>query len=89
MEHLAQIGGAAYCIVAFVIGWRLIGLSARTRRLPELLIGVAVLFLAGLGYPLSAVAREVPELAPSTRGAVGASAGFLAVVGLAANTAFT
>jgi hypothetical protein len=89
MEFLAQIGGGAYCIVAFVIGGRLIGLSTRTRQLPELLIGVAVLFLAGLGYPLSAVAREAPDLAPWLRGVLGASAGFLAVVGLAANTGFT
>jgi hypothetical protein len=89
MELLAQIGGGAYCVVAFVIGGRLIWLSARTRQLPELLIGVAVLFLAGVGYPLSAVAREVPGLAPSTRGALGSAAGVLAVAGLVANTGFT
>jgi hypothetical protein len=89
MELLAQIGGGAYCIVAFVIGVRLIRLSARTRQLPELLIGVSVLFLAGLGYPLSAVAREVRDLDASSRGTLGAAAGLLAVVGLVANTAFT
>lgn len=89
MEILAQIGGGAYSVVALVIGARLIWLSARTRELPELLIGVAVLSLAGLGYPLSAIAREVPGLDESSRGALGAIAGVLAVVGLAANTGFT
>jgi hypothetical protein len=89
MGTLAQIGGGAYCVVAFVIGGRLIRLSMRTRELPEFLIGVAVLFLAGLGYPLSAVARDVPDLTASTRGALGAVAGLLAVVGLVANTSFT
>jgi hypothetical protein len=89
MERLAQIGGGAYCIVAFVIGVRLIRLSARTRQLPELLIGMGVLFLAGLGYPLSAVAREIPSLGASSRATLGAAAGLLAVVGLVANTGFT
>lgn len=89
MELLAQIGGSAYCVVAFLIGVRLIRLSAQTRQPPELLIGTAVLFLAGLGYPLSAVAREVPDLGASSRAGLGAFAGLLAVVGLAANTAFT
>jgi hypothetical protein len=89
MEVLGQIGGGAYCVVAFVIGLRLIGLSARTRQLPELLIGTSVLFLAGVGYPLSAVARQVPHLAESSRVALGATAGLLAAVGLVANTAFT
>jgi hypothetical protein len=89
MEVLAQVGGGAYCVVAFLIGVRLIGLSLRTRQLPELLIGLAVLFLAGIGYPLSAVAREVPGLGASSRAALGAAAGLLALVGLATNTGFT
>ena len=46
-------------VVALVIGLRLLLLSARTRELPEFLVGVAVLFLAGLGFPFSAMAREV------------------------------
>lgn len=89
MQVLGQIGGAAYCIVALVIGVRLIGLSIRTRELPELLIGIAVLLLAGVGYPLSAAARQAPGLAEATRTALGATAGILAAVGLVANTAFT
>jgi hypothetical protein len=89
MEVLAQIGGSAYCVVAFLIGVRLIRLWTRTRQLPELLMGVAVLFLAGLGYPLSAMAREVPDLAASSRAALGAVAGLVAALGVTANTGFT
>jgi hypothetical protein len=89
MQVLGQIGGGAYCVVAFVIGLRLMGLSARTRELPELLIGTAVLFLAGVGYPLSAAARQAPGLADATRAALGAGAGLVAAAGLVANTAFT
>lgn len=86
---LARAGGGAYTLVAMVIGLRLLLLSSRTRALPELLIGLAVLLLAGLGYPLSAVAREAPELADSTRAAVGACGGLLAAIGVVANTGFT
>lgn len=89
MQILAQLGGSAYCVVALLIGVRLMWLSTRTRQVPELLIGASVLFLAGLGYPLSAVAREVPDLDATTRAAIGAVAGFLSVVGIIANTAFT
>lgn len=89
MEVLARIGGSGYALVAFVIGLRLMLLSARTRQLPELLVGLGVLGLAGLGYPLSAAAREVPDLAPDARAALGAFAGLLAAIGLTANTGFT
>jgi hypothetical protein len=89
MEVLARIGGGAYALVAFVIGLRLLLLALRTRRLPELLVGAGVLCLAGLGYPLSAVVREAPELAGSVRGALGAAAGLLAAIGVTANTGFT
>jgi hypothetical protein len=89
METLGRIGGGAYCIVGAVIGLRLLLLATRTRKLPELLIGVATLFMAGLGYPLSAVAREAPDLGASTRVVLGATGALLAVAGLAANTGFT
>lgn len=89
MEILAQIVGGAYALVTLAIGARLMLLSARTRQLPELLIGAALLLLAGLGYPLSAVAREVPDLAGSTRAVLGATGGLLAAIGLSANTGFT
>jgi len=88
VEFFAQFGGAAYCIVALIIGIRLVLLSRRTRRLPELLVGLGVLLLAGVGYPLSVVAREVPGLSDAMRGAIGVAAGLVSVVGVTANTGF-
>jgi hypothetical protein len=88
VAFLGQIGGGAYCVAAFVIGLRLLWLSSRTRGRPELLIGMSVLFLAGIGYPMSASARQIPELAAPIRAALGATAGLFAAVGLVANTAF-
>ena len=89
MEIFGQIGGGAFTVVCFVVGLRLLGLAARTRQLPELLIGGSMLLLAGLGYPLSAVAREAHGLSDAVRSGLGALAGVLAGVGLVANTAFT
>lgn len=89
MEVLARLGGSAYALVALLIGVRLILLWRRSRELPELLIGVSMLCLAGVGYPLSAVAREATELAVTTRSAMGTIAGVLAMSGVTANAGFT
>jgi len=84
-----MLGGGAFTVVSFVIGLRLLALALRTRELPELLIGSSMLCLAGLGYPLSAVAREAVGLPHAVRTAIGAAAGLLGAAGLWANTAFT
>lgn len=89
MEVLAQLGGGLYAVSALVIGLRLMQLWWRTRQLPELLVGGGILLLAGLGYPLSAVAREGVEIAQATRVQLGVCAALLAGVGLTSNTAFT
>lgn len=89
MEQLARLGGGLYTFCAIAIGLRLVRLWWRTRGLPELLMGSGILLLAGLGYPLSSLAREAVTLAPSTRVALGAVAALLGATGLSANTAFT
>ena len=88
MEILGQLGGGAFTVVCFLVGLRLLGLAWRTRQLPELLIGASMLLLAGLGYPLSAVAREAAGLSNGVRGGLGTLAGLLATIGITANTAF-
>jgi hypothetical protein len=88
LQILAQLGGGAFTLVCLVIGLRLVLLSARTRRLPELLVGLSLLLMAGVGYPLSAIARQTPGLAPETRAELGCLGALLVVVGVTANTAF-
>jgi hypothetical protein len=88
VQALAQLGGGAFTLVCLVIGLRLLLLSARTRRLPELLVGLALFLMAGVGYPLSAVARQAPDLAPGMRAALGGLGALCVVVGVTANTAF-
>jgi hypothetical protein len=89
VETLAQLGGGAFTLACLVIGLRLVLLSIRTRRLPELLVGAGLFLMAGVGYPLSAMARQTPGLALATRTSLGSLAAGCVVVGVAANTAFT
>ena len=88
MQILAQLGGGAFTLVCLLIGLRLLLLSARTRHLPELLVGAGLFLMAGVGYPLSSVARQAPGLAPETREVLGCLGALFVLVGVVANTAF-
>jgi hypothetical protein len=44
--------------------------------------------MAGVGYPLSSIARQVPGLAPETRAALGCLGALFVLIGVVANTAF-
>lgn len=89
MQLLAQLGGGAFTVVCLLIGLRLLLLAARTRHLPELLIGAGLFLMAGIGYPLSSIARQLPGLAPETRAAMGSLGALFVVIGVSSNTAFT
>ena len=49
--------------VWIVTGLRLVALARRTRAAPELLLGLALLLQAGLGYPLSVVSQFAGDYA--------------------------
>jgi hypothetical protein len=89
VEILGQVGGAAFTLMSLVIGGRLCLLWARTRQLPELLIGGGMLLLAGVGYPISAIVREMPGLTDGTRTLLGALAGLAGAAGLVLSSSFT
>jgi hypothetical protein len=61
MKAVAAIGGGAFVLVSLVVGIRLLLLARRTRGLPELLIGLGLLLMGGVGYPLSTTARLLDE----------------------------
>jgi len=89
VQILAELGGGAFTLVCLLIGLRLLLLAARTRHLPELLVGSALFLMAGVGYPLSSLARQAPGLAPGARAALGLLGALFVVIGVASNTAFT
>ena len=63
-------GSAAFAtLLLFVVGWligvRLLLLASRTRRLPELTIGLNILTIAGLSYPLAGLSTFLRESSPT------------------------
>lgn len=58
MSGLLGAGVVVMIVADAVIGARLVRLSLRTRRLPELCIGASLLGLGAIGYPLSIAARS-------------------------------
>jgi hypothetical protein len=77
IQVLAGIGGGAFVLACLLVGGRLVLLAARTRELPELLIGFGLFSMGGLGYPLLTVARLANPLGEETRIALGCLALFL------------
>jgi hypothetical protein len=77
----SALGGLAFAAASLVVGVRLLALAARVRRLPELCIGLALLLMGGLAYPLIMVARLAVRLPGSVRLAVMALALVLMGVG--------
>ncbi|MCG8590143.1 MAG: hypothetical protein MJE66_12700 [Proteobacteria bacterium] len=64
---IAAVGGLSFVLASWVLGPRLILLSRRTHGRPEFSIGLGLLLMAGVGYPLTAVAELGTGLAHSTR----------------------
>jgi hypothetical protein len=70
LELLALLSALAFVAVGAAVGVKLLWLARRTRALPELLIGAALLLLSAVAWPLLLVvtAASVPE--PALRGAM-------------------
>ena len=64
---IAACGGLVFVLASLVLGARLLALAARTRRLPEICIGLAMLLMGGLAYPLIMTARMAVRLSAPTR----------------------
>ena len=79
MSALALPGFLAFFVVALVVGLRLLALAARTRQLPELLMGVGVLGIGpvGLGGIVLALglAHDAPAASRWMAGAASAAIG--------------
>ncbi len=71
MDPVRTIGVLAFAVASFLVGARLLLLARRTRELPELAVGLALVLAGGAGYALMfASARLAPE--PATAGAFAA-----------------
>ena len=66
---------------SLVVGLRLLWLSGRTRKSPELLIGAGLLLLSVLGYPFMTIARKAEALSEATRVGLASASGAAQAVG--------
>jgi hypothetical protein len=71
---LAGIGGGAFVLVSFVVGVRLLWLARRSQQLPEFTMGLCLLLMGGIGYPLATAARMAVGLQAEQRGMILAAA---------------
>ena len=78
MQLLSGIGFLCLLVSSLGVGTRMLLLARRTRQAPEWLLGLSLVLLAGVGYPLMVATRAPGLLEPPTLGAV-AVAGVLAI----------
>jgi len=88
VSPFALPGFLAFFVVALVVGLRLVGLAARTRQLPELLMGVGVLGIGPVGFGGIVAAMAMAPSAPGTARALGAAATIAIASGVAAKYVF-
>lgn len=89
MEIIAALGGGAFVLTSLVTGIRLVVMSGRTRQLPELILGLGLLLMGGLGYPLTMLGEFGTFLSDGARAVLVASNQLCGVVGLSLLGAFT
>lgn len=64
MQGFVAAGLAAFILVNTIVAFRLLGRWRRLRQTPELLLGLALLSSATLGYPMIVLAASAPKLGP-------------------------
>jgi hypothetical protein len=67
VEWFGAIGGGAFILASLVVGARLLRLASRTHGLPELAMGLGLLLMGGLSYPINVVARLSTGLSDDLR----------------------
>jgi hypothetical protein len=88
VSALALPGFLAFFVVALVVGLRLLALAARTRQLPELLMGVGVLGIGPVGFGGIVLALGLAHDAPGASRFVAGAASCAVGAGVAAKYLF-
>jgi hypothetical protein len=88
MLIMAAIGGGAFVLASLIVSLRLLALARRSGELPELLIGLGLLLMGGVGYPLSTVARLL-DGSPSLQTSLFFVHALLSLLGQSAVAVFT
>lgn len=89
MIWLAALGGGVFVLVSLVLGPRLLALARRTGELPEFTMGLCLLLMGGLGYPLATLGRAVTAFPDDVRGFLLGCSALCNTVGFSALAVFT
>jgi hypothetical protein len=87
LDQVAWLGFGLFCVASFVAGLRLLLLWSRTRLLPELSAGMALLCIGPLGFSLTVLSTSIPS--PALANSVWAVAGLSLNLGAASAFLFT
>ena len=88
MASIAAFAGLLSVLASVIVGARLLLLARRSRRAPELLIGLGLLMTGGLWSPLVAVGRQATALSDPLRAALVAIGALCGAVGVSSLAAF-
>jgi len=66
MQILSGLATLAFVLVGAIVGIRLLVLGQRTGELPERSVGLALLLIGGIGYPMAVLAGTPGAVAPAT-----------------------
>lgn len=89
MIWLAALGGGAFVLVSLALGPRLLALARRSGALPEFTMGLCLLLMGGLGYPLATLGRTITAFPDDVRGFLVGCAALCNTVGFSALAIFT
>jgi hypothetical protein len=89
MIWLAAVGGGTFVLVSLVLGPRLLAMARRTGGIPEFTMGLGLLLMGGLGYPLATLGRVVTAFPEDVRGFLVGCSALCNTMGFAAVLVFT
>lgn len=89
---IGQGVGALSTLLLAAIGWlvgvRLLLLAKRTRRAPELCLGLGIFLIGGIAYPLAAASNIMGESAPNLAWLLAVASATASHIGVTANCIF-
>lgn len=89
---IGQGVGAFATLLLFLVGWviglRLLLLARRTRRVPELAIGLGIFLIGGVSYPLAVMSSSLRDTAPALAVAFIVGSATSSHLGVTANCVF-
>ncbi|MFK7894721.1 MAG: hypothetical protein AB8G23_02735 [Myxococcota bacterium] len=89
MAMVAALGAGLFILASLLVGGRLLILAYKTRGIAELLLGLGLFCMGGIGYPLMAIITRAEGLSDTARCAVLVLHMCTSILGMGALAGFT